>query len=198
MERNILTRSLKVSTVSASETSKAGTIKTAPTAGKNPLIDESCISFLNYRVQQEDLSSRIYLAMSLWLTNNGYLNGGKLWKKYSDEERGHADIARTYLLNMGVQPATASLEQPAEVYNGLPDIIRKSFDHEIEITKQIMELADHSMKMGGHMLYELALHYLKEQNEEHGKMQDLVDQLTAFGEDKIAMRLLDHELKDYL
>ena len=42
------------------------------------------------------------------------------------------------------------------------------------------------------------LKYLKEQVEEHNKMQDLVDQLEAFGEDKIAMRLFDHELKDYL
>lgn len=173
-------------------------IKTAPTKGKNPLIDDSCISFLNYRVQQEDLSSRIYLAMSLWLDNNGYVNSSKLWKKYSDEERGHADIAREYLLNMGVQPATAVLEQPAEVYSGLPEIIRKSFDHEIDITTQCSELANHALKDGSHMLYELALHYLREQNEEHGKMQNWVDQLNAFGEDKTAMRLLDHEIKDYL
>jgi len=173
-------------------------IKTAPIAGKNPLIDESCITFLNYRVQQEDLSSRIYLAMSLWLDNAGYVNAAKLWKKYSDEERGHADIAREYLLNMGVQPATAALEQPAETFGGLPDIIRKSFDHEVEITKQCSDLATHALKDGSHMLYELALHYLREQNEEHGKMQNWVDQLNAFGEDKIAMRLLDHEIKDYL
>lgn len=196
MENNILKRSLKVATVT-SEPLATG-IKKAPISGKNPLIDDSCISFLNYRVQQEDYSSRIYLAMSLWLNNNGYLNSAKLWKKYSDEERGHADIARTYLLNMGVQPATAVLDQPAEVYGGLPDIIRKSYDHEIDITNQCSDLATHALKDGSHMLYELALHYLREQNEEHGKMQDLVDQLTAFGEDKIAMRLLDHEIKDYL
>jgi len=180
-----------------SEPIKTG-IKTAPTRGKNPLIDESCISFLNYRVQQEDQSSRIYLSMSLWLDNNGYVNAAKLWKKYSDEERGHADIARTYLLNMGVQPATPSLEQPSETYAGLPDIIYQSFDHEVEITNQCSSLATHALKDGSHMLYELALHYLKEQNEEHGKMQNWVDQLKAFGEDKIAMRLLDHEIKDYL
>lgn len=196
MENNILKRALKVSTAT-SEPIKTG-IKTSPISGKNPLIDDSCISFLNYRVQQEDYSSRFYLAMSLWLNNNGYLNAAKLWKKYSDEERGHADIARDYLLNMGVQPATAVLDQPAEVYGGLPDIIRKSYDHEIDITNQCSDLATHAMKDGSHMLYELALHYLREQNEEHGKMQDLVDQLTAFGEDKIAMRLLDHEIKDYL
>lgn len=173
-------------------------IKTASTKDKSPLIDESCISFLNYRIQQEDLSSRIYLSMSMWLTNKGYLNAGKLWKKYSEEERGHADIARDYLLNMGVQPATPALEQPSEEYKGLPDIIRQSYDHEVDITNQCSDLANHALKDGSHMLYELALHYLREQNEEVGKIQDLIDQLEAFGEDKIAMRLLDHEIKDYL
>lgn len=173
-------------------------IKTASNKGKSPLVDDSCISFLNYRIQQEDLSSRIYLSMSMWLTNKGYLNGGKLWKKYSEEERGHADIAREYLLNMGVQPATPALEQPSEEYKGLPDIIRQSYDHEVDITNQCSDLANHALKDGSHMLYELALHYLREQNEELGKLQDLLDQLEAFGEDKIAMRLLDHEIKDYL
>jgi len=194
MEGNILKRSLKMVSAEPMKTD----IKTAPINGKNPLIDDSCITFLNYRAQQEDQSSRIYLSMSMWLDNNGYVNAAKLWKKYSDEERVHADIARTYLLNMGVQPATASLEQPSEIYAGLPDIIRQSFQHEIDITNQCSELATHAMKSGSHMLYELALHYLKEQNEEHGKMQNWVDQLNAFGEDKIAMRLLDHEIKDYL
>lgn len=173
-------------------------IKTSSIKGKNPLIDDSCISFLNYRVQQEDLSSRIYLAMSLWLDNNGYVNAAKLWKKYSDEERGHADMAREYLLNMGVQPATPMLEQPEESYEGFPEIIKVTYQHEINITNQCNDLAIHALKDGSHMLYELALHYLKEQNEEHGKIQNWVDQLKAFGEDKIAMRLLDHEIKEYL
>jgi ferritin len=194
MESNVLKRQLKTVTAEPKNTD----IKTSSAKGKNPLIDESCISFLNYRVQQEDQSARIYLSMSLWLDNNGYVNAAKLWKKYSDEEYKHADIAREYLLNMGVQPATPALEQPAEEYKGLPDIIEQSYEHEIKITEQCSELANHALKDGSHMLYELALHYLREQNEEHGKMQNWMDQLKAFGEDKIAMRLLDHEIKDYL
>lgn len=189
---NILKRQLKVSNVSASPMKTD--IKIPSSKGRNPMIDDSCISFLNYRVQQEDLSSRIYLSMSLWLNNNGYLNAAKLWKKYSDEERGHADIARDYLLNMGVQPATPPLEQPAESFTGLPEIIRKSHQHEIDISMQCQDLANHALKDGSHMLYELALHYLREQNEEMGKTQDLVDQLEAFGEDKLAMRMFDHEI----
>ena len=193
MENPILKRQL-LKTVGSTTGAKATDIKIPPSPGRNPMIDDSCITFLNYRVQQEDLSSRVYLAMSLWLNNNGYLNAAKVWKKYSEEERGHADIARDYLLNMGVQPATAPLEQPQDTFTGLPEIIRKTHEHEINISMQCQELANHALKDGSHMLYELALHYLREQNEEMGKTQDLVDQLNAFGEDKIAMRLFDHEL----
>ena len=48
------------------------------------------------------------------------------------------------------------------------------------------------------MLYTLSSKYLAEQIEEMDKAQTWVDQLEAFGEDKIAMRLLDHEMAEYL
>jgi len=164
----------------------------------NPLITDECIKYLNYRIEQEEYSARIYLSMSMWLNDNGYLNGAKLWKKYSDEEMKHADDAREYLLAMGVQPTTPALQSPPQNFEGLPDIIQQSYEHEIEVTTQIKDLSTHALKMADHMLYQLGLNYLKEQVEEHGKMQDLKDQINAFGTDKIAMRLFDHELKDYL
>lgn len=169
-----------------------------PTKGKNPLLSDSCVAYLNYRVQQEEYSGRVYMAMAMWLENKGYVNAGKLWRRYSDEEMKHADIARTYLLSMGVQPATPKLDAPTQDFSGLPEIIDLSYKHEITVTKQIKELATDAMKKGDHMLYEFALAYLKEQVEEHNKMQNWVDQLESFGTDKIAMRLLDHEMKDYL
>lgn len=178
---------------------KTATIAKAPsTKGKNILLSDDCVEYLNYRVQQEEYSGRVYLAMSMWLDNNGYVNAGKLWRRYSNEEMSHSDIARTYLLSMGVQPVTPKLDAPNQTFSGLPEIIEMSFDHEIVVTKQIKELATDAMKKGDHMLYEFALAYLKEQVEEHNKMQNWVDQLNAFGTDQIAMRLLDHEMKDYL
>jgi len=198
-ESNIFKRTLKtVGTSKPAETKSSSSINKSPTTGKNILLSDECVDYLNYRIQQEEYSSRIYLAMSMWLENNGYVNAAKLWHKYSDEERGHSDFAREYLLSMGVQPATPKLDQPTESYTGLPEIIKESYQHEITITKQIKELADDSFKKGDHMLYQLTLSYLKEQVEEHNKMQNWMDQLVAFGEDKIAMRLLDHEIKDFL
>ena len=190
------TRTLRRPVMTYSEKSKSSEMPSLK--GKNELLSDDCVDYLNFRVQQEEYSGRIYLAMSMWLDNNGYVNAAKLWRRYSNEEMAHSDIARTYLLSMGVQPATPVLESPEQTFTGLPEIIEKSYDHEIVVTKQIKELATDAMSKGDHMLYEFALAYLKEQVEEHEKMQNWVDQLNAFGTDKIAMRLLDHEIKDYL
>lgn len=160
----------------------------------NPMIDESCIKQLQFRIQQEELSSRIYLSMSLFLNNEGYSGAASLWKKYADEEMLHADWARQYLLAMGVTPIVQSLDAQPSRYTGLPEIIRLSFDHEITVTTQIKEMAGAALKAGDHMLYELCLRYLKEQVEEHDKLQTWLDKLEAFGEDKIALRMLDEEM----
>ena len=171
------------------------TIKSASVSGNhNPHISEDSINLLNYRIEQEEFSSRLYLAMSLWLDDHAFKNAAALWKKYSDEEQNHANWAKDYLLAMGVQPHTCMLEVPGDDYSGFPEIIRKSFDHELEVTRQCKELATHAMTSSDHMLYTLAGKYLSEQVEEHDKMQNLVDQLESFGEDKIALRLLDNEL----
>lgn len=165
--------------------------------GRNPLLSEESEKLLNYRIQQEDFSSRLYLAMSLCLNNEGYTGAAKLWKKYSDEERAHADWSRTYLLSMGVTPDTPALTKPKTEYPGcLVEIIKDSFDHEIEVTKQIKVLASDALKKGDHMLYELSLQYLKEQVEEHDKTQTWVDKLMSFGTDPIALRLLDNEMDE--
>jgi ferritin len=194
---NVLKRSLKTE---ASVSNAVNTSKIAkPKKGKrNPLISEDAIDHLNYRIQQEEYSSRIYLSMSMWLENKGYVNAAKLWKKYSTEELAHSDWARKYLLSFGVQPATPPLNAPDQDYDGLPQIIELSYEHEIDITMQIKEFASKALAAGDHQLYELSLMYLKEQVDEHDKTQNWMDQLESFGTDKIAMRLLDHEMKDYL
>lgn len=161
---------------------------------QNPLLSGECIKVLQYRIQQEEQSSRIYQSMSLWLNNEGYTGASSLWKKYSEEELKHADWSREYLLAMGIMPDVPMLTAEPNTYQGLPQIIEKSYNHEIDVTKQCKELADKAFKTGDHMLYTLAAQYLKEQIEEHDKMQTWMDKLKTFGTDKIALRLLDEEM----
>jgi len=169
-------------------------LRKSSTKSHSPMISDECIPLLNYRIQQEELSSRIYKAMSMWLNNEGYTGAAALWLKYSNEELVHADWARDYLLSMGVQPDTPKLDMPAQSFTGLPQIIKDSYDHEIVVTEQIKVLADHALKYKDHMLYQLTLKYLAEQVEEHDKTQTWLDKLRTFGEDPIALRLLDNDM----
>ena len=161
---------------------------------RNPLLSEECVNVLQYRIQQEEQSSRLYQSMSLWLNIEGYSGAASLWMKYSQEELTHANWSRDYLLSMGITPETPMLPAQPTMYQGLPQIIEASYEHEITITKQIKELADKAFKTGDHMLYTLAAQYLKEQVEEHDKTQTWVDKMKAFGTDKIALRMLDDEM----
>lgn len=164
------------------------------TIPKKGPISENLKKLLNYRIEQEEYSSRIYLAMSMWLTDNGYLGAGKLWKKYSSEEQTHADKAKDILLAFGCQPDTPALPKPPQTFSGLCDIVRKSYDHEMDITRQCGELTKAALTENNFMVMELGLWYSKEQAEELNKAQNWLDRISAFGEDNIALRMLDDEM----
>lgn len=164
------------------------------TKSKNPFATDSVVKALNYRIEQEEYSSRIYHAMSMWLNDHGYMGASKSWQNDSDDEMKHAQWAKEYLLDMGVQPTIPALPKPPQTFTGLPDIIRQSYDHEVMVTKQCNDLANQALKSGDNLLYQLANRFLQEQQEELGKVQTYLDKLESFGEDKIAMRLFDNEL----
>ena len=158
------------------------------------VISDEMIKMLNYRIQQEEASSRLYLAMSLWLDVNGYTGAAKVWKEYSEEEKTHADWSYKYLTDLNIIPTVPALETPKSDFKGLPEIIVESYRHELEITKQVTEFAKAANSAGDYMTFGIAQKFVDEQINELAKTNTLVDKLKAFGTDKIALRLLDNEL----
>lgn len=161
---------------------------------KTDFLSKTIIDLLNYRIEQEEFSARIYLSMSMWLTNEGYLGAGKLFKKFSDEEIIHAEKAKAMLLANGLQPITPALEKPEQDFKSLPKVIEIAFEHEKEITRQCYELTKIAFQENNYMVAELGLWYSKEQAEELDKFQNLVDRLEAFGTDADLLRELDDEM----
>ena len=172
-----------------------GTLKTrseAKTMVKaSSLIHPQCLELLQKRNHEEEMSARLYEEMYMFLDNIGFVNLGNLWHNYAHEEMLHADWAREYMLNLGIQPELREMPKLNCEYKGLVDVIKKSYKHEIEITEQCKELAASAMAHGDHMLYELALKYLKEQIEEVGKMQTWMDKLETFGTSIDALHRLE-------
>lgn len=162
------------------------------------LISSTILELLNYRIQREELSSRIYLAMSIWLEDKAYFNSAKLWKKNADEELTHAGWAREYLLSLNILPETRPLEDVDNEFSSLGDIIRKSLEHEIIITQECSELAKACMEEGDFLTYTLAHKYVAEQVEELKRSYDFLNLLEIYGEEKLSLALLDHEFEKFV
>lgn len=158
------------------------------------LITQKIIDLLNKRIKNEEQSSRIYKAMSVWLDLNGYVGASKVWNDYSVEELDHANWARQYLLDLNIKPITPAQEHPINEFKGLPQIIALSYKHEVDITNECKELAKACLEEQDLLTFGLAQKYLDEQVNELAKTQLLVDKLEAFGDSQIALRLLDNEL----
>lgn len=160
---------------------------------ENPF-SKNCVDILQLRIEQEELSARLYEAMSLWLNDHGYVGAAKAWMKDSEGEWEHAQWAKDFLLDMGVTPKLPTLTAPVTEFAGLGEIIRQTFAHEVKVTEQCNDLANYAFMNGNHLLYQLALKYMTEQQEELGKAQTYLDKLETFGEDKVALKLFDNEL----
>lgn len=157
-------------------------------------VSQGLIKILNYRIVQEEFSSRLYKAMSVWLNFKGYSGAAKLWAKYSSEEQTHAEWAYTYLLDMDIKPEVPALDRPDNEFAGLVDIINRSYEHEQKVTEQCQKFAESAWKEGDYMALELAQKYLKEQSEELKKTSDWVNMLEIYGSSKESLFLLDNKM----
>ena len=159
------------------------------------MISERIIQELNKRIQREQYSSRVYYAMYLWLRDKGYEGAAKLWKKYSEEEMKHATWAEDFLDSFNIKPEIMALEEPPCEFEGLGDVIRKTLEHETQITNECNDLARVCLADLNFSAYSVAMKYVSEQVEEMKKSWELVNRLDLFGEDPISLRLFDQELE---
>lgn len=138
-------------------------------------INQETIDLLNYRIQQEQYSSKVYEQMSLWLYNEAYLNMAKVWSKFAEEELEHAELAKNYLLSFNIMPELMVIEEPINDFKDARDIIQKTFDHEVLVTNQCLDLTNKAMEWKDWTLFALAQKYNEIQRVEMDEVYDLVD-----------------------
>lgn len=152
------------------------------------LISQKTIDLLNYRIQQEQMTSKNYEQMFLWLKNESYFNAAELWKKNYEDELEHAGWAKEYLLSFNVMPELATIPEPENLFTSFEDIVNKTYDFEVETTKQCRELAKHALEEGDYNLLTLANKFNEEQIEEMNSINDLKD-IIKLSSDKLIVEL---------
>lgn len=138
-------------------------------------LSKECIDILNYRINQEQISSKLYEAMGLWLDNIGLKNFAKLYEKFYKEELDHANFAKEYLLSYGITPKMKAIPEQQCDYASLQEIIDSTLTHEQDITRQCEELLFFAKKNNHGTLETLALKYCSEQVEELDRSKNIQD-----------------------
>lgn len=165
---------------------------------KPTLITPTLQEMFNVRINNEEASARLYLKMAVRLQDLGYFNSAKLWRKFSNEELEHAEIARQYLLALDILPDTRDIVVPNVEFDGLDTVIEATLEHEYEVTRQCEELAKQCLKDMDFKAFGIAQKYVAIQVHELEEYHDLKNRLDLFGRDPISLRIYDNELEKML
>ena len=160
---------------------------------KSQFICNKGIELLNYRINEEEFTSRLYKSMAIWFKSKSYNGFAKFWKDWADEELVHASWACHYLLDLDIKPDVRPLKEVKNVYESVEDVIRTTLEAEIEVTNQCKELASFAKEKEDFMLLNLAMKYLKEQQEEINKITNILAKVNSFGKSEIVLLELDEQ-----
>lgn len=157
-------------------------------------ISDSIEKMINTQLQKELDSSMIYLSMAEWFEYNGWFGAAKLYRKYSAEEYEHMEKFKKYLQDRNAMPETpASTKQPVE-YDGLKDIVQKTYDHEVQISAWISEIAKACLKESDLTTYQFLNWFINEQIEEESKALYWIDRIEMMEEQNASLYFLDEEM----
>jgi ferritin len=158
------------------------------------MISEKINEILNEQINKEFYSGYLYLSMSAHLKELG-LNGFAKWTKIqAKEEVEHGLKIFDYLINSNSFVTLKQIHTPEFEFQGVLSIFNHIYEHEQCITKSIMKIAQLADEECDRTTLAFIDWFINEQLEEEEAVKNIIKRLELFGEDKVALYLIDKEL----
>ena len=158
------------------------------------MISEAINDILNEQINKEFYSGYLYLSMSAHLKELG-LNGFASWMKHqAKEEVEHGLKIFDYLIDCDSFVTLKQIKTPEFEFNGILSIFNIVYEHEKCITRAIMSVAKKAEEECDRTTLNFVDWFIEEQIEEEEIVKNIIKRLEMFGDDKIALYLMDKEL----
>lgn len=158
------------------------------------MLDKKVAELLNAQINKELYSAYIYLEMANYYSDEG-LNGFENWFYIqTQEERDHAMLFRTYLLNNGEKVTLEPIEAPQKTYDNFRAPLETALEHERYVTSLINTIYDAAYSVKDFRTMQFLDWFVKEQCEEEKNTDDLIKHFDLFGSDAKGLYMLDNEL----
>ena len=158
------------------------------------MISEVINKILNEQINKEFYSGYLYLSMSAHLKELG-LNGFASWTKHqAKEEVEHGLKIFDYLINCNSFVTLKQIRTPEFEFKGVLSIFNHIYEHEKCITHSVMEIAQKAEEECDRTTLNFIDWFIAEQIEEEEAVNNIIKRLELFGDDKVALYLMDKEL----
>jgi ferritin len=147
------------------------------------------------QIENEEQSSRYYMAMASWCEVKGYHGAAKLLYKHSEEERVHMIKLLRFLNDKGGYAILKKLEMPESKYTSLLSIFENILSHEQAVTQGINKIFENAFKEKDFTTSQFLQWYIEEQIEEERMFKGILDKFKLAGNAPGSLFLLDKELE---
>jgi len=143
-----------------------------------PRLSNELSSILNTQIKNELQSCQIYLGMSCWLDDKGWIGASKYFFKSGTEELEHMKKIYQYLFDRNVLALVPAVGEVQQEFEDIRQIVELSLEHEIGVTANWERISGLAKELNDNTTYEFAQWFLKEQVEEEDKFRDILFKLN--------------------
>lgn len=158
------------------------------------MISNAINEILNEQINKEFYSGYLYLSMSAHLKELGLLGFASWLKTHAKEEVEHGLKIFDYLINCNSFVTLKQIRTPEFEFNGILSIFNIIYEHERCITQAIMTIAKKAEEECDRTTLNFIDWFIEEQIEEEETVKNIIKRLELFGDDKVALFLMDKEL----
>ncbi len=158
------------------------------------MLNKKVTELLNEQINKELYSAYLYLDMANYYADQG-LNGFENWFYIqAQEERDHAMLFRTYMMDNDESIELLPIAAPDKKYGGYGEPLNYTLEHEQLVTASINNIYAAAFAEKDFRTMQFLDWFVKEQGEEEKNATDLIRKYELFGNDSKGLYLLDQEL----
>lgn len=156
-------------------------------------MDKKVYELMNDQINKELYSAYLYMDFANYYADAG-LNGFANWYMIQvQEERDHALMMRSYLLENDCKVVLKTIDQPDKTFSNFLEPLEAGYEHEQYVTSLIHAIYEAAHEVRDFRTMKFLDWFIEEQGEEEATASEMVSNMKLFGSDPKGLYQLDRE-----
>ena len=160
------------------------------------MISNEINEILNEQINKEFYSGYLYLSMSAKFKELGLFGFASWLRVQAKEEVEHGLKIFDYLISADSFVTLKQINAPTYKFEGIISIFNIIYEHERSITESIMNVARLAETECDRTTLSFIDWFIEEQVEEEKSIKNIIKRLELFGDNKVALYIMDKELAE--